>query len=65
MSQSVVTYSLLGNGWSCSEPVQRYDRSGITVVCEYEMAEYWIIQISLNFRFVQCSSLPIRQPESS
>jgi len=46
MSQSVVTYSLLGNGLVCSA------RSGIAVVRTHENAEYWIVQISLNFLFV-------------
>jgi hypothetical protein len=52
MSRLVVTYSLLGNGWACSELVKRSERSGITVVRTHETAEYWIIQISLNFPFV-------------
>jgi len=37
MSHSAVTYSLLGNGWVCSE------RSGITVVRTHETAHCWII----------------------
>jgi len=28
------------------------ERSAIAVVRTYETVEYWIIQISLNFRFV-------------
>ena len=53
MSQSVVTYSLLDNGLGLFlNPLQRSERFGVTVIRTYEMAEYWITQICLNFRFV-------------